>query len=1473
MTSTKRKNSAKSRKLKRSTRLLIGLSISAFLVWLLPALVPDRYVRDALHDALEGQFDGQITIEDATLSWFDGVRIEKITIDDRAGTGTRITVQDVEIPFEPTKLFFLKKVSSVRLQGVQIELDARNGPPELPIRPATASSAIVPQRVQLDDCRITILWPTDAATVVTIPWAEVTFDAAATATWRGHARVEYLAHPLAGAGVCGRVDSFGKFSVVEQGGQTCYSGKVNVSWRDLDLESLKLDQALASPLAELTGRSSGGFTFEIFPDFHFEWKIDSEFENLTVRHVNADQPTKIDRLAVSVGGAYDPVTGEFELENFDILGQAIALKSKLRGHFEPAVADGPGKLYLGWLDLAGTFEAALLVEHIPALGQMLKATDQIAGPCEFQLHWNSEAAIENVALKLTADQAIVQIDHLLDKPAGIPLQLEFALQADQANVSRMNLSKLAFKLAGLELEVQGDLPRLDGDGDGEGKLKNWLDEVKRSSDLKLAIRFKDAEKLADYLPRIREYVDLTLARGPMEFDLQYRADNDQATAHLKAHLSEQASIAFADWWKKPAGQPLALDLACTWAWDDPVPQLSAQFRLAGPHAEIKTVGSDRAAQLAWSFNTTEQNRPQIDFAFNIPVSVRDVDALFAYSPELARRLARNGIRLAGDADLDIQGAVRLRSRSERWELELARVQLSANAGHAAIDLADEFRKPIGVPLTTSIQLAYGRDEQMRFDWDLLWQQLRSSLILCYTPGPSSEITGRYRIKIDDLESALAAIPRIERDWLGDLKLAGGIDGEFQWRTGRKGEIETEAKEGEEAHDEVSWRIDATRLAVKLDDRDLKMPGLDCSLAGTLYLTEPDPYVREYRASAVKVRFGQSFVNLNSGTIRRLKVPADRWVNWAARLGVEPWLAWRHTPIEQADLQITGRLALGAELRMLSEKLARWCRAYQADGFANFAAQARLQDGVLTARIETDLEDLGFTHSNLLTKPPGVPGVGLIQINCWPAEEPGQYYCQLDPLELRLGPARLTAEGYSKFNVTAGKLPHLTDAQIHIEIPTVELSQLRELCETLAQLKVAGRSAASIHAAWDGKRLALRPSRVTFDRVRAVIVDKPVTIDGSIDFSDDYLNLDDLRLTADESDLTARCMLLVDTSDDPTEIDRTGVLGAAALESTRLDLGGIAAIARGFIRTLTHAPATAKFGPKEFDPIRKILANSRFAVTFDGGDVRTLEVDSDVQHQLDDLICRLALDRDRDGRAVAILNYRGHAYDGTVAGEITAFLDEPNPTVLMQTDQVNLKMNPALQPMIEDFFPGMVVNGNLTIRETIRQKMFTTAETGPNYPVGTGELIFTDGYLIGRAAPDWLTRIFPGLNLTKYSFSRMHNWSTRDPDGIVHNNMIFRGTWNIYMEGISRPDNTVEYEVGVDLLARFESQYWSSVGQGRVPIFTSTGKIVNRKFVDQNIEYVPLKSVLKILENNLFTGIYRVLHRRFAGETPLKKKDR
>lgn len=290
---------------------------------------------------------------------------------------------------------------------------------------------------------------------------------------------------------------------------------------------------------------------------------------------------------------------------------------------------------------------------------------------------------------------------------------------------------------------------------------------------------------------------------------------------------------------------------------------------------------------------------------------------------------------------------------------------------------------------------------------------------------------------------------------------------------------------------------------------------------------------------------------------------------------------------------------------------------------------------------------------------------------------------------------------------------------------------------------------------------------------------------------------------------------------------------------------------------------------DFQPVRKRAANSDVLVSVSARRLRTTDLRSGVRHDLQDFLCRLNVGKDEETKTPeGRVEFWSRVLGGTVSGDFRADLSQDNPLLLLESNIDHVAATAAFKPMVESFFPGLEVTGQISIMERSSCRMFTPSASEPNYQAGEGKMVFLDGHLVGRAAPEWIAKIFPGLNFTKYSFSRMHNWFSKRSDGVVHNNMIFLGDlWNIYIEGDSRPGGHIEYEIGVDLLARYESEYWSSVGQGRIPILRTSGTIVNGKIENQVTQYVPERLIYSVfVKNNAIMGAYRLI-RRGLGNYP------
>lgn len=224
-----------------------------------------------------------------------------------------------------------------------------------------------------------------------------------------------------------------------------------------------------------------------------------------------------------------------------------------------------------------------------------------------------------------------------------------------------------------------------------------------------------------------------------------------------------------------------------------------------------------------------------------------------------------------------------------------------------------------------------------------------------------------------------------------------------------------------------------------------------------------------------------------------------------------------------------------------------------------------------------------------------------------------------------------------------------------------------------------------------------------------------------------------------------------------------------------------------------------------------------------------------------------------------LPFRTAVNGGVVTGRIDCTLDRPNPWFDLAYEARDLSSEPNTRPLVEAFFPGLTVEGPITLIDATHQRLFD--EPGvPNPALGSGEMILGRGAVVGRAAPLAVTRIFPGLNLTRFDFTRMHNRFEKQPDGRMDNQMVFYGAnYHMYVDGASFADGRIRYEVGIDLYANLIPTL-SNKGQGRIAIFIKTGRRgPNNTLLDETVSYLrPDQLLAKILSDNVLTQTYHVV---------------
>src|SRR5262249_22590360 len=223
-----------------------------------------------------------------------------------------------------------------------------------------------------------------------------------------------------------------------------------------------------------------------------------------------------------------------------------------------------------------------------------------------------------------------------------------------------------------------------------------------------------------------------------------------------------------------------------------------------------------------------------------------------------------------------------------------------------------------------------------------------------------------------------------------------------------------------------------------------------------------------------------------------------------------------------------------------------------------------------------------------------------------------------------------------------------------------------------------------------------------------------------------------------------------------------------------------------------------------------------------------------------------------------------ANDGWIKGSGGLSLDQPDPAFDLAYEARDLTASANTRPIVESFFPGLTVRGRLTLIDASHQRLLPPAGVA-NYPTGEGETILTDGTAVGRAAPLWVTRIFPGLNLASFDFSEMMNRFEKLADGTHNNHMTFYGSYyHLYIDGYTKANGDIRYEVGVDLLARMSPDL-SRIGQGRAALFIKTGTIRNSVLENEIVSYLtPVQVTQKILSDNVLTVAYYTIKKQVTG---------
>jgi len=150
-----------------------------------------------------------------------------------------------------------------------------------------------------------------------------------------------------------------------------------------------------------------------------------------------------------------------------------------------------------------------------------------------------------------------------------------------------------------------------------------------------------------------------------------------------------------------------------------------------------------------------------------------------------------------------------------------------------------------------------------------------------------------------------------------------------------------------------------------------------------------------------------------------------------------------------------------------------------------------------------------------------------------------------------------------------------------------------------------------------------------------------------------------------------------------------------------------------------------------------------------------------------------------------LHFQAGLAGGTVNGKVRSDLRADDAVVWYEQTVREIEATEKLRPLVESEFPGMKVSGRISEKKELQSTLGRLWEDIECWQ-GSGTTTCSEGVVFGPGGPEWMLRVFPGLELVEYNWREMTNEFELLPDGGKKNRMLFTGeVYNIYIDGISR----------------------------------------------------------------------------------------
>ncbi|MFB3893328.1 MAG: AsmA family protein [Phycisphaerae bacterium] len=1469
----------------RALRAAVLVALIVAVVYItFPWWAPVGLIRDIVAGDLARQLGVDVSIKSLSLSWADGIRISELTIGSprQFGPDPMVRIEAIRAEYAPVTLFVRNRIRWVEVQGPQLaaQFDAGGN---CNLSPLGRLRPIELDRVSIHGAAATVKLPKrdrplklDIADVQIrggrlSSLGSVTMSAALEQEEAGRSASGPFATAssttVAATAASGPGTRDAPISLQMAGGaEDEPAASASLSFGNIDLGQLDLPQLAGLPLKELAGRCGGSLDLRI----NRKAEVDGLTLDVSVRRLNLQplgdtQFPLIDEARLRLNASFDLAVaggeGKIVVHSFriglppedEVSGQATVLASIRDGNWQAIKS----------VDLGGMIHPsrmALLWRGRPARPDEVDAE----GPVEVKFssrNLDGRLAIEN----LWADfkDSTIRYGGRGIKPAGRPMQVSLAGVFDKG-FRAFSAGPARLKFGANELVVTSgtilNCSRLAGLLHEKSPSIRRIMQGAGLVDLGGSLEVRDLDSLRDLSDDLAKAMKDAALTGRVSG--QWSVKNSPASVQLALRADKATTLKAAGRFAKPAGVVATLQTAGN---------IDADKTLLKDIDFDVTVGDgwldvDRA--------TLAFEEPKADGKSAVAVSSAGdfdclhVESLLACLPELPGGLSLRGT-LHGQYDVSLgspKSRVTIKTDLSRLEFTCGRaLALSGEKGWLEFGLEDDKSAPpaqrvrysadamLGQARLTAIgtcsELADGVPDAASFDLvaevkDAAWLKkvsptLSERLGPQQAMGPCTLASGvgwadgaldaTVKFTGDDMEYVWSGAP--VRAKTAGTPLGATMDLHVR-RTGTAG---------------TPMLADIRKTTVRVGETQL-------ALTGQARLESLDPPPGGGRTVAVTGFEGSLSGEIHAdAALRQLLPEAAGAIN---KHGLSGQLALAGTIVANRDgIKVSARLDAD---KLVARHVGPLVVGKDPDTGSDIEIGPLVKPAGLPAGMEMELALAGSGGKALFNS-------GLAHITGPGREgftiEPGSDglseggILKLAAFKARVGDLAIGADGSAGVKM-AGTRPVIEPQGGRVSISTADARFLCQLWPELAGYEPAGDASIDLH--WSGAEGRELDS--------AEFVSKGLT--GRYNFRDlrvagrlsaSGIRLDSRgqphvgRLQADKLEFSIggnQGWLIADIQDvlhKPTGtfdvlFSRMSDIDLLYWSQGRTPEEVAAALA---VKGIPTQKITAEARAKALAEARKViaLARRRLAQADIQGHVgikHMLTFDGTVNELYDALSVDLNVTV-KDGRLGA--QYVACLNGGDFRQRLEVDLTKPDPALSLETDLKDVCATESIQPQLVKLFPGNTVIGTFNQKrvEMMALEDALAHKSNPLYrlrPAGWARTLLVDGVLTGRAAPKAVTAIFPGLNLARTRYKKMTIFADERTDGTTYNDIIVDGAdYDMYIEGVTGPDDIGRYDIGLILLNKPQSPEWNhEYHLGRLLLLTFKARIEGGRLYDEAVSY-------------------------------------